>query len=206
MSNHVEQQKKKSNPLLWFIFAIIIPLIVTLILIYTILMLAGVDVNNWLKNTGKKIPVISSMITTEEELNFQELEQKYNSLKESRESEISTMTTDIENYEATINRLENEIEELEAQVEFLKENQPTDAASTEAEADMIKKMSSSFKTMKPKQAALIFADLEINVAIQILKTLSNDIRGKILEAMDPKLAAQLTERMINEQPSINVTR
>src|SRR5699024_11202026 len=111
LSNHVEQQKKKSNPLLWFIFAIIIPLIVTLILIYTILMLAGVDVNNWLKNTGKKIPVISSMITTEEELNFQELEQKYNSLKESRESEISTMTTDIENYEATINRLENEIEE-----------------------------------------------------------------------------------------------
>lgn len=200
MDNHFKQQKKKSNPFLWFIFAIIIPLFVTLILIYTILLLAGVDVNNWLKNTGKKIPIVSSMITTEEELEFEEIEKKYNDLKEKHDDEINSYTTDIENYEETINRLENEVAELEAQVEFLKDSQPADAATSEAEATMIKKMSASFKTMRPKQAALIFADLETNTALQILNNLSNDDRGKILEAMEPNLAARLTERLINEAP------
>lgn len=195
----MNQQNKKTNPILWFLFAIVIPAIVMLVLVYTVLIFAGIDVNNWLKNTGKKVPVISSFITTEEELAFAELEEKYTTLKEQHESETQSATTELESYQETIEQLEDEIDQLEAKLSFNEENATEEASLTTSETETVKKLSASFKTMKPKQAALIFADLDKNIAIELLETLANDDRGKILEAMEPKQAAELTEMMYSNK-------
>lgn len=197
----MDQQNKKSNPILWFLFAIVIPTIVMLVLVYTVLILAGIDVNAWLKNTGKKVPIVSSLITTEEELAFTELEEKYLKLKEEHESDQKTAAAELDSYEATIEQLEDEIEQLEAQLTFNEENATDETSLTTSETETVKKLSASFKTMKPKQAALIFADLDKNIAIELLETLSNDDRGKILEAMEPKQAAELTEMMYSNESS-----
>lgn len=194
----MDQQNKKTNPILWFLFAIVIPMVVMLVLIYTVLLLTGVDVNGWLKSAGKKVPVISSMITTEEEKSYEELEEKFNELKTEHDTTKNSYVTEIESYKSTIEQLRDEIEELEAQLQFVKENNEDDPSLTASEEEMIKKMSASFKTMKPKQAALIFADLDKNIAVELLNTVSNDVRGKILEAMEPKLAAELTELLIDQ--------
>src|SRR5690625_1794818 len=194
----MDQQNKKTNPILWFLFAIVIPMVVMLVLIYTVLLLTGVDVNGWLKSAGKKVPVISSMITTEEEKSYEELEEKFNELKTEHDTTKNYYVTEIESYKSTIEQLRDEIEELEAQLQFAKENNEDDPSLTASEEEMIKKMSASFKTMKPKQAALIFADLDKNIAVELLNTVSNDVRGKILEAMEPKLAAELTELLIDQ--------
>jgi len=195
----MDQQNKKTNPILWFLFAIVIPMVVMLVLIYTVLLLAGVDVNSWLKNTGKKVPVISAMITTDEEKSYQELEEKFNELKDEHDTTTNSYLTEIESYKSTIEQLENEIDKLEAQLEFAKDNSEEETSLTASDEEMIKKLSASFKTMKPKQAALIFSDLDKNIAVELLNTVSNDVRGKILEAMEPKLAAELTELMIDQQ-------
>ncbi|HLS20412.1 MAG TPA: hypothetical protein VK056_01975 [Bacillota bacterium] len=199
MSKQMDQQNKKTNPILWFLFAIVIPMVVMLVLIYTVLLLAGVDVNSWLKNTGKKVPVISAMITTDEEKSYQELEEKFNELKDEHDTTTNSYLTEIESYKSTIEQLENEIDKLEAQLEFAKDNSEEETSLTASDEEMIKKLSASFKTMKPKQAALIFSDLDKNIAVELLNTVSNDVRGKILEAMEPKLAAELTELMIDQQ-------
>lgn len=195
----MNQQNKKTNPILWFLFAIVIPLIVMIILVYTVLLLAGVNVNDWLKNTGKKIPVVSSMITTEEEKSYAELEEKYYALQDDHQSTKNTLQSEIETYKETIEKLEDEISELEAQLSFNEARENEEEPLTSSETEMIKKLSASFKSMKPKQAALIFTDLDKNIAVELLNTLSNDVRGKILEAMEPKLAAELTELLLEQE-------
>lgn len=196
MNKQINQQNNKANPILWFLFAIVIPLIVMLVLIYTILLLAGIDVNGWLKNTGQKIPVVSSMITTEEEKSYAELEEEYVALQEEHLSTKETLQSEIDAYEEIIEKLEDEIEKLEAKLDFDEEQAEEDGKLEASETDMVKKLAASFKSMKPKQAALIIADLDQNIAIEILNTLSNDVRGKILEAMEPKVAAELTELLL----------
>lgn len=196
MENQLDNEKKRSNPILWFIFAIVIPVVIILVFTYSALWLAGVDVNGWLKNTGQKIPVVSSMIKTEEEKEIEAVEQKYEETIEKNDAEIKTLTEQITEQKQTIDQLENEIKDLEAKLAY-EEQEADEDNIDESEEQNLKNLSSSFKEMKPKQAALILADLSTDHAIALLDTVSNDVRGKILEAMDPKLAAQLTAEMID---------
>src|SRR5699024_11702267 len=55
------------NPFLWFLIAIIIPILFALILAYIIFSMAGVNVSSWVKDKASTIPVVSSMIITDEE-------------------------------------------------------------------------------------------------------------------------------------------
>lgn len=196
MEKQLDNENKKSNPILWFVFAIIIPVLIILVFTYSALWLAGVDVNGWLKSTGQKIPVVSSMIKTDEEKEIEEVEQQYEQTIEENITEIKTLTDQVEAYEHTIEQLENEIEELEAKLAY-EDQEEDEESSDDSTEQQLKKLSSSFKEMKPKQAALILADLSTDHAIALLDTVSNDVRGKILEAMDPKLAAELTAEMMD---------
>ncbi|WP_431189535.1 magnesium transporter MgtE N-terminal domain-containing protein [Aciduricibacillus chroicocephali] len=59
-------------------------------------------------------------------------------------------------------------------------------------------MASSFKKMDPAQAALIVQDLSNDMAIDLMNELSTQTRGQVLQEMDPKKAADLTERLIKK--------
>src|SRR5690625_5512256 len=59
--------KKSVNPFLWFIFAIVIPVIIIISLTVLVLAIAGFDVSGWTKDKASNIPIVSSFITTEEE-------------------------------------------------------------------------------------------------------------------------------------------
>lgn len=93
--------------------------------------------------------------------------------------------------------MEQEIVKLEnrnqSEEQLLEENDE----DVQTKEDIIKKLSASFKKMKKKQAALIFQDLDKEIAISLLHELSNDVRGGILEAMEPQKAAELTELFID---------
>src|SRR5690625_6226290 len=64
--------KKSVNPFLWFIFAIVIPVIIIISLTVLVLAIAGFDVSGWTKDKASNIPIVSSFITTEEEKKIEE--------------------------------------------------------------------------------------------------------------------------------------
>lgn len=197
MENEIRNKKKKTNPILWFLFAIVIPIIIALILTLIILAFSGVDVAGWAKNTGSKIPVISSFITTEEEKEYQQEIEKAEAKIVNQQAEIETLTAEIANLEFQVEQLEQDI----VKVENRGLNEGIEATENESEADeqasQLKKLSASFKEMDKKQAALIFQDLDKELAISVLQELPNDIRGGILEAMDSKQAVKLVELFVN---------
>lgn len=186
-------KSKSTNPVLWFLFAIVIPLIIATALAVLIMTLSGFNVGNWIKDTAQKVPVISSFITTEEDKNYDKELEKADEVIQEQKSEIDALHKDIVQLESVIEQLEQDMIKIENQMQS-ENNTSVEIEQEESEQNaQLKQLSASFKKMNKKQAALIFQDLEKETAIQVLQALSNDVRGGILEAMDPKEAAKLTE-------------
>lgn len=191
-----KNNKKKSNPIVWFLFAVIIPLVVIIGLIVVILSFTNFSTMDWVKEKGKDIPVISSFIPSEEEKNDKQAMERAEETIAKQKDEITDLHEQITNLESIIDELEQDIIKLENKYES--EDSLLEEGTEVEERDTIKTMSASFRKMKSKQAALIFQDLEVDIALEILEQLPNDTRGGILEAMEPKKAAQLTEMFIKK--------
>lgn len=194
----MEKSKKKSmNPFLWIVFAIIIPLIIVSTLTVFILNMAGVDVTGWFKNTASNIPVVSNFITTEEEQAVEDEIKKLTEMIEEKDLEITRLQTLSEDLETTISRLNQQILKLENEIasrdELAEQEEELEVENNES----LKQIVSSYESMKTKHAAIIIQNLENDLAIDILKELPNDRRGKILEAMDPERVAELTKLFVN---------
>lgn len=188
-----KKRNEKTNPILWFLFAIVIPLIVAIVLVVIVLSVAGINVTDWAKNAGSNIPVISNFVKTDEQ---NELEEEL----EKKDQTIETQTNEIEQLQDEIAFLQAENDELNQEIVKL-ENQLNGKEGIDEEegeqVSTIKQTSSSFRKMDKEKAALIFQNMERSSAVSILKELSNDVRGEILQEMEPELAAELTELLMN---------
>lgn len=185
----------KTNPFIWFLFAIVVPLIVAVIITVIILLVAGVNVGDWVKKTGSKIPVVSTVIKTDEEKNLEKQNAEATQTINKQNEEIAQLTDEIESLQTINEELEQEIVKLEKANENNTSKEPDEETET---VNMVKQASTSFKDMDPEKAAPIFQSLEKSSAVSILKELSNDVRGEILAEMDPELAAELTELLMDQ--------
>jgi len=166
-------------------------------------MIAGVDVMGWAKNN---VPVVSSLVSDESS----DEEQDDSKLKLT----VTKKDEEIESLKDKVASLENEKDDLELEIVKLKnkeksdnntqsksekssaqESQETDSEDSDVKSS-VKSMASSFRKIDPKQAALIIQDLDKDMALDVLKALSNDARGKILAEMDSKDAAKLAENFM----------
>lgn len=193
----MSSQQNKMNPVLWFLFAIVIPIIIAASLTMIVLSAAGVNVMGWMKETGSNIPVVSTFVKTDEEIKNEELIEEMSATIASQKDEIEQLNQNIDDLEYTIEQLEQEITVLENRDQHDEDLTEENNEQMNEADDTIKKLSASFRKMNKKQAALIFQDLDPEIAVSMLNELSNDTRGGILESMDPKKAAQLTQLYID---------
>ena len=182
-------EKEKMNPLLWFLFAIVIPVIIAITLTIIVFAVAGVDVVDWAKKTGNNIPVLSSIITTDDEARELEKEDNVQVSIETKDTEIEQLNQEKLSLEGTIEKLEQKITKLERDLDVANQ-QPEDTKNT------VKQISSSFTKMKSEQAALILEQLDTDTAFTILSEMSNEDRGLVMENMDPEKAANIAQRFI----------
>ncbi|HLR16128.1 MAG TPA: hypothetical protein VK144_09895 [Bacillota bacterium] len=192
-----QQTEKKPNPIVWFFFAILIPVIVAIIITVVILSIAGVDVGAWAKETGSNIPVVSNFVKTDEEIALEDTREQHNKAMEGKEQEISELQNIVDEQTNTIETLTQEALKLEQQIkssEHLDFEEDIDVDRDET----IKEMASSYRKMNAKQAAKIIEKMERSIALDLLHELSNDVRGKIIEEMSEEKAIEITEQYINQ--------
>ncbi|WP_404459250.1 magnesium transporter MgtE N-terminal domain-containing protein [Oceanobacillus kapialis] len=195
MEKDYTTEKKKMNPFLWFLFAIIFPLLIATVIAVIGFSIAGINVLDWAKEKGSNIPVVSSMIETPEEESTGQAQEKAAEQLAAKNEEIEQLNQQVQDLESTIESLEEETIRLENRN---RQNQENAEMETEEEApDTIQTIASSFKDMDSEQAALIIQDLDNQTAISILKEVSNKVRGAILEEMEPAEAATLTQLFID---------
>lgn len=147
-----KQGKKhnKTNPILWFLFAIIIPLTLAISLTLFILNLSGVDVTGWTKDKLSQVPVVSVFVTNSETQEFENKIERTESKVEQKSSEIETLTQTKEELEAQITKLEDKISKMESE----QRNDLTASVDVEEQENRdkqtYKNMASSFKKMDQK--------------------------------------------------------
>ena len=191
-----QTEKKKINPILWFLFAVVIPLIIVLVIIIVILNFAGFNVVDWTIEKGKDYPIIEKLISYREE---KDLEQEVLHLK----PELDAKSEELEQAESQISDLEEEIlqlnQEIESKEEIINSYESEEAEKlqiSETENQSIKEIASSFEEMKAGRAAEILSNLEQQEVILIMTELPHDVRGEILQAMEPEFAATITSRLL----------
>lgn len=195
MAKVKEENKKKTNPILWILFAIVIPLMVVSVIAVFVLSLVGVDVTGWMKEKGSNIPVVSSLVTTDEEKDLQRQLEQANETIENQAEEIEALNQEIEHLEGIIEDLELDMERIENRNES-EESLLEDSDLTDEEE--MKRVASSFRKMDPESAAQIIQNLDQTNAIAILSNLSGDVRGDILAEMEPRQAAEIMTAMMNQ--------
>jgi len=189
----MKKEKKKMNPFLWFLFAVIIPLAVVISILLIILNVAGVDVSGWTKDRVSSIPVLSSLVPEDEENTVEEDTEQVQTRVAEKDAEIDQLQEEIRGLETTIERLNQDIVKLENRNEQNNDLPNEEEHSSESTSSM----SGTFKDMDNEQAALILQNLDEETAMSILNEVSNKVRGQILEAMDPEVAADLTQLLID---------
>ncbi|MUK89913.1 hypothetical protein GMD78_16200 [Ornithinibacillus sp. L9] len=198
MSNELKkEEKKKMNPILWFLFAIVIPVIIAISITVIAFAIAGVNVLDWAKEKGNNLPVVNTFITTEEEAEAEQNEEKVQSMIAEKDSEIEGLMSEVATLEGVIDQLEQEILKLENTLEQNSLEQE-DEQMLEEDLDTVHEMANSFKEMNSKRAARLVEQLEQNIAVSIFKELASEDRGAILAEMDPEIAAEITELFMQD--------
>lgn len=204
-------EEKKKNPILWLIFAVIIPVILALVIITVGLSFAGINVGGWVKDKASNIPIVSSVMKTDGEKQL-ELELA------NRNEEIDELYDRIEDYRREIDSMESIIDDLEIDLEKARNSEKSDkelsstdksedkkdkdaSDSKDDEKDLmveeeIKKAAASYRKMEAEKAAPIIAEMKNKDAVAILTSLPPEARGNILAEMKTKKAATLTKLMM----------
>ncbi|MGP4065423.1 MotE family protein [Oceanobacillus sp. M65] len=196
MEKDLKTEKKKMNPFLWFLFAIVIPLLIAVVIAVIAFSMAGVNVMDWVKEKGSNIPVVSSLIESPEGESVEQTSDQTSEQLAAKNEQIEQLNQQVQDMETTIDRLEEEAVILENRN---KQNEATAEveADSESENSSITTIASSFKDMDSEQAALIMQDLDNQTAVSILEEVSNKVRGAILAEMEPAKAADLTKIFID---------
>lgn len=197
--NQKKQSKTKSNPILWFLFAIIVPLIVAITIIIIIFTVAGFNVMGWAKSTVNHIPVVSSVVKTDKEKSEQRTEETFTGEIVKKDKKIDELTTNVTDLETTIDQLKQDIIKLENAEKTTNtiKDKADDKSEKKEKNSSLKSMIESFEVIDPEQSALILQDLEEETVIKILQRLPGEVRAEIFEELDPKKAAQYTKAYLD---------
>ncbi|RKQ37486.1 MotE family protein [Oceanobacillus halophilus] len=193
MTEKIKDRKKKSNPFLWFLFAIAIPMAIVVSLVMIILNVAGFDIVDWAAQKGKNIPVVANVLTDEgETVEVEDMERRLQETIETKNMEIDQLSQNVSELESVIRDLEQEILVLEQNEQSASEEESTE------QHDLAKTIAKTYEEMDSEQAALILESMEDRTSVvSILNKLSNEVRGEILQEMNPETAADLTLRLLS---------
>lgn len=194
------EEEKKHSKLQVFFFVIFIPLVFTIMMVYVLLMLYGVNVNAKVKEAVQGLPLISKEEQKKQEVEEQNL-QRAQDIKQ-LETSLQEKKQKIHNMQDELNEKDLEIENLQIQVQRLNKQLAEADKQKAAGQKELKEMVAAYEKMTPKKAALIFSELEEDKAMRLLSQFKSDNLSAILEKMDPSIAAKYTG-LLSEEVSQN---
>lgn len=197
MAETKQTEKKKMNPILWFLFAIVIPVSIVLVIIFVILSLAGFNVLDWTREKGSELPVVSNFVSSPEEVATEEEISRLEEELEMKDEKIEQLELTIDELEDEIVHLEQEISSQEEIIANFEAEETDEEDGEETDNDSLSEMAKTFEEMKAKGAAQILENMTEEEVVIIMRELPNDVRGAILEAMDAEIAASIAAQLMN---------
>lgn len=119
----------------------------------------------------------------------------------SRRAELDKLAADLEMRAALVEAAEKRLDERSAQLKDLEAQIAALVDQKQAEEDaQFKAVVSMYETMKPKDAAKIFDQSDLNVMLRVARAMNPRKMAPVLAAMDPAKAQALTAAMATDLP------
>jgi len=189
-SQAVEEESTKTSKVQLFFFVFLIPAIFTLVIMYIILIVAGVDVNKKIGEIAQNTPILNKVVDNKGESAAQlpgaEQQKEMDRLKKTLDKQNKKMTE----VQQASDQKDTTIQQLKAQIEKLQQEKEDVAKAGQKSSADDQKLLSTFQDITPKKAALIFAQLDQQQALTLMKKLDSTQLASILEKMDPAVAAK----------------
>ncbi|WP_181348755.1 MotE family protein [Thalassobacillus sp. CUG 92003] len=187
-------EEKKSGKLQWFLVVILIPIMFLVTVTIVVLTLTGVNVFEEAEKYGSKIPGVSTLVSEDGQEEASVETEQLKATIANNNAEIEQLEEQVSSKDNTIEDLNQQLSEYEARLE--KSEEAGEGDDTENPPDKVSELASSFKDMDAEQAAQIIENLDEVIAVQVLENVPSTERGEILGAMDPELAASLTNAFL----------
>lgn len=179
----------------------ITPILFTAIILGVMLLLFNKEWRQSAMDIGNRIPGLKAIIpdpvaptadgNSDEQLTVSNARQKVDELKKmlaERETTLKQATTQAETQKKAIDDLNAKVEQLNKQL------QDKSIASEQYDA-RIKSLADMYGKMTPSKAAPILEAMAADEAALVLGAMSESQRGRLLEKMTPKAAADATQRI-----------
>lgn len=150
---------------------------------------------------GGATPMINSRGTALSEQQLLERLAERRTALEKYEQDLALRASIVDAAEKRIEERAATLQALEAQISTLVDQR------TEMESGQFAGIVAMYETMKPKDAALIFNNLDMDVLLRVAKTMSPRKMAPILATMDPARAQELTVKMASlaDKPAAEMT-
>jgi flagellar motility protein MotE (MotC chaperone) len=178
------------------------PIVFTAVLLCVLLLMFNSQWRNAALEIGNKIPVIKSILpdpakppepigNTDEQLKVTNAKAKVD--------ELNTIITDRETAlkqatEQTVQQ-KQQIVELQGKVDQLTKDNTEKTISNEAYQARISSLADIYGKMTPSKAAPILESMTLDESALVVGAMSDTIRGRVLERMTPKRAADITIKL-----------
>ncbi|MFB1049572.1 MotE family protein [Paraliobacillus sp. JSM ZJ581] len=192
MAQTQEKTKRKKAGFFQWVLVIIVPLIFLIIVLSIVLSLMGIDVINKSKEIANQVPIISTVVTTQEEEDKAREQDNFKNQLAEKDSKIETLEVEVSSQSQTIDELNQEVVKLTEQLAQATENKEVD----QKEIKNLTKLTKSYEEMKPDRAASILASVDLETTTAILNEMKDEDRGEVLSQMDAEIAAKLTKSLL----------
>lgn len=139
--------------------------------------------------TGAVIPLVDSAVGASQGLLVERLGERREEL-DARQAELDMRLALVEAAEQRLDERTTELKALEARINAMVDQQKA------AEEAQFKALVAMYETMKPKEAALIFDQLDISVLTRVAQAMSPRKMGPVMARMNPAKAKTLTAVLV----------
>ncbi|SDB88660.1 Flagellar motility protein MotE, a chaperone for MotC folding [Pelagirhabdus alkalitolerans] len=194
MAQKSNNEKPKRANLIQWLFLILVPLVLVVVIMVILFSLLDIDPVARTREFANSVPIVNQWVTSEEEEEFERRENRYINQIDELEQEIDQLEAELMSKSSEVDDLNQEIVSLNQQIEDL-----LDDAESEEELDAnFDQLVMSYQEMAPANAANILSNASNQVVVRILESLEGEQRADILSAMEPELAAEITEQLMND--------
>jgi len=187
--------------LIWFL----IPVVFTAVLLGVLFYILGFDVLGGVQRTLHNIPVIGSIVPAPEEKTKEtpspggETTAVSDKTVKQRDEMIAQLNAKIADLESKVTAgtqssadKDQEIKDLKSKNAELEDRLKNKTLTDEEYTKQIKELADIYAKMTPSKSAPIIANLSLNESVLVMSMMKPDDRGKVLEKMDAKKAAEIS--------------
>ncbi len=182
-----------------FLF-MMVPILFVIALLFVLLTLFDMDFRNRALSFGQEVPILRDVLPEpkvagntmdDDQIRSIKLKEKIDEL----ETELAAAQNELA--QATADKEQNgqTVEQLQQENETLKQENEEKLLTDEQYAAKINDLAGMFTDMTPSKAAPIIQSMSLDEMVLLFSTMRGDDRGKIMEKMDPKIAAEATMKL-----------